>query len=129
MERQAREHLTEWVAIMRLRVEAERRCCRRVWAVWQQCVMQGRHASGRAARFHELFRARSMLRAWRRTLLTPAQKASMVQVALHLWKSTKRRRAGVMFSHWRALAKAKKPFDVQQVVKVSMAISQCVRAV
>jgi hypothetical protein len=59
-----------------------------------------------------------MLLAWRRTLLTPAQKAAMAQVALHLWRNTKRKQAALMFGHWRAQARAKKPIDLRQNDKV-----------
>jgi hypothetical protein len=119
MERRTREHLQEWILLMRVRRVYENRHCRIFWHGWMQYIAQRRFALVRASRFHELFRARSMLRSWRRSLLTPEQKATLAAAAVHLWRANKRRLAATLFGHWRALARAKKPIDVQAQINRS----------
>lgn len=66
-----------------------------------------RYAFSRAAQFRSFVLSRSVLRHWRFTLLTPLQKSQMVEIALHVWKSSKKRQAGLLFGHWRSLTRVR----------------------
>jgi len=116
MHRMMKSVLQDWCRLYYTKTVHEKHVCRKVWRAWMQYVQMRRYLLFRVLRLRELQLSRTIVRAWRAVLRSPAQRAQMEAAAVHVWQAARRSMAGLMFGHWRALTKAKR--DVEPIIQV-----------